>query len=330
MTSGGGFSSNDLFSVVFSDDVDLMEGFSYGRPSIYKYYNFPDPVVLRQFLAHPTLKFTHKDDLNDPFELSRRWAKFGCPFKEGIVEKYVLPRLHRKLLDVRNVRKRILEDPRTKSLGLSRQRRRQIVATRIGRAQIGAHVESQFESQVENLKSIERHLPIVFQGHESEFVENFAKSTGILSLTEDEDNSCMWREYAGDGRGFVLELDSTNAFFVHRESRRKVRSLLRKVHYRDDQVEDFWKNPYYLFLVKETKWSFEKEWRVLKPLDQCQAKIIKDGKRVHFLEAPVGLIKKIIFGYKWDSESVLELGALIQRFDQRIKVSVAPSPKEQV
>src|SRR5690606_33861170 len=141
----------------------------------------------KAFLSRPTLKFAHKDDLNDPFELSRRWSKFGYPFKEGAIARHVRPRLERRLLDLRYVRKRILEDPRMKSLGYSRQQRRQMVATRIKRGQI----DSEFQDQIKNIKNIEELLPVVFQGHESELIEKISKTTGILSLTEDAENERM-------------------------------------------------------------------------------------------------------------------------------------------
>ena len=176
---------------------------------------------------------------------------------------------------------------------------------------------------MENLRNIERLLPIAFQGQEDKFVEQFAKTTGILSLTEDAENTRMWCEHAADGCGFVLKYDATHPFFFHRGDDRKVRRLLRKVVYRDDRIDDFWKNPYYLFLVKDRKWDFEKEWRVLKNLDECKVKMIGDGKVAYYLDMPPRLIQSIIFGPKCCPEYVAEMGALIRGFDATIDLDVA-------
>lgn len=46
----------------------------------------------------------------------------------------------------------------------------------------------------------------------------------------------------------MIGFDAAHPFFVSKEIKDK--SLLRKVLYSDSRIENFWNNPYYLFMVK--------------------------------------------------------------------------------
>jgi hypothetical protein len=133
----------------------------------------------------------------------------------------------------------------------------------------------------------------------------------------------MWQRYGGDGRGFVLEFDAEHEFFSHRGDDKKTRKLLRKVFYRDSPIEDFWKNPYYLFSVKETSWSDEREWRMLKSLVDCQKIAIPGGQIICVLDVPPKLIKSVIFGYDFQTSFFGECTELLRKFDGAIKVQRA-------
>jgi hypothetical protein len=113
--------NRDDFSFIFSDDVELMDA-RYAEPFIYKYYHFPDLVLQREFFAKPTIKLTHKDDLNDPFELSRRWSKFGCPFTKPVFDKYVRKRFERQFSDVNFLREKLQARAKESGRALSRQK----------------------------------------------------------------------------------------------------------------------------------------------------------------------------------------------------------------
>ena len=75
----------------------------------------------------------------------------------------------------------------------------------------------------------------------------------------------MWGLYAWSGSVFILNIRARHDFFMFRPSVIE-KSLLRKVHYIDQRIPEFWSNPCYLFAVKETEWAFEKELR-LKRID---------------------------------------------------------------
>src|SRR5438270_13791950 len=96
------------------------------RPRSINTTTFPSIAVQRSFFVKPTLKFTHKDDLNDPFELSRRWETFGCPFNEAIFDKYVLRKFERDFSNIKLVRKKVRQHAEAQGLFLSRAQIRQL------------------------------------------------------------------------------------------------------------------------------------------------------------------------------------------------------------
>jgi hypothetical protein len=242
----------DDFAAIFSADVEATD-VRYTKPSIYKYYCFDDADTQRAFFTKPTIKFAHKDDLNDPFELSRRWQSFGCPLTKEVFEKHVRKRFENGLNDIGYITKKFREQALKRGAPMSRQQVRRLLFSREGRAAL----EKEKQEGLARISLIGTLLPQAFQEHEVEFIDSFARETGILPLTEDAHSPDMWREYAGDGRGFVLEFNAQHEFFKYDASRNSS-TLLRQVFYRNTRTDDFWHNPNYLFLVKETKYAFEK------------------------------------------------------------------------
>jgi hypothetical protein len=163
----------------------------------------------------------------------------------------------------------------------------------------------------------------IFRNQEDELIEQFAKETGILSLTDRNDDFTMWNEYAGGGRGFVIQFDAQHDFFFLKSETAAPLNVLRQVCYREDVIEDFWKNPYFLFLVKEFKYSFENEWRMLKSLDQCCEVRLLNGNSIYLVDVPKGLIRSIIFGFNYPANEIDEFAALLLNFDRGIKVQRA-------
>ena len=294
--------------------MDLMDA-RYAEPSIYKYYYFPSTQMLRAFFSNPTLKFTHRDDLNDPFELSRRWAKFGCPFTEAILDKYVGKRVEKQLSNIKFVRRKMRQYADERGLVFSKAQIRQLSSPE--------HMEVLRAEQSKKMELMFKFFPTFFRESGNDLMEGFSKKTGILSLTGDPSSQYMWREYAHGGQGFVIEFDAQHHFFSIRGDNNKRRSVLRQVFYRDDRIDDFWDNPYYLFLVKEKKWAFEKEWRMLRRLDECRKLVTEDGRTLYLTDAPKGLIKSVIVGYDCPSSVANEITELVKQYDTRVRLCEA-------
>jgi hypothetical protein len=121
---------------------------------------------------------------------------------------------------------------------------------------------------------------------------------GVLSLTEEPLNRAMWSYYAGAGTGFVVGLDPQHSFFFNEKGGAR-NHVLRKVRYTDDRVENFWQNPYYLFLVKNTEYRHEREWRMFKQLSDYEQRV--DAKPpICLWNIPADMIKSVHFGYAYN------------------------------
>lgn len=89
----------------------------------------------------------------------------------------------------------------------------------------------------------------------------FDKRLGVLSLTAYPDNLDMWNKYANNGNGFCVGFDSIK-LFEHVGGGGKVHYVeeLPIIYYDDDNTTEQIKQIFF----KETKWSFEKEYRTHK------------------------------------------------------------------
>ena len=127
----------------------------------------------------------------------------------------------------------------------------------------------------------------LFAGVEQQFdgiIKSIVSKMGILSLTGNPLNLPMWAHYGSQGNGFVVGLDMQDDIFWSHDGQK--RSLLRKVLYTDQITPNFWKNPYYLFLVKISAWSYVEEWRVIRKLSTCDHCDIISGQDICVVDVP--------------------------------------------
>lgn len=121
---------------------------------------------------------------------------------------------------------------------------------------------------------------------------------GILCLSELRDSLLMWAHYADAHQGFVIGFNSNSAFFSQRQSDSSDIGFLEKVKYSDirpslslGEVRDL-----SCFMTKADVWKYEKEWRMVMPLNKAD-KIIGDGPTaVHLFSFPKAAVHSIIIG----------------------------------
>jgi len=110
---------------------------------------------------------------------------------------------------------------------------------------------------------------------------------GLLCLSEDPLNLLMWGHYGDSHRGGVVEFDARHPFFQQRTHGNGLPNFLRKVRYRKTRplvpLEFFERYPrekihlegwatllrplHPIFYTKSSHWSYEKEWRLIRQLD---------------------------------------------------------------
>ena len=97
---------------------------------------------------------------------------------------------------------------------------------------------------------------------------------GILCLAESPTNLLMWAHYADHHRGVAIQFDETHDFFrLHIDTHPDMG--LRAVKYSDVRPVRSYSNleSPLTFYTKSTEWSYETEWRFIKPLSEA-AKVI--------------------------------------------------------
>ena len=107
---------------------------------------------------------------------------------------------------------------------------------------------------------------------------NARKETGICSLAESSDIKDMWEKYADNESGYCIEYDLSDyefknlLFLVFYEDNKETNLIMQTVatflgqmifQLSNNQIDADRSQFLRLFLTKETKWSYQKEWRII-------------------------------------------------------------------
>lgn len=125
----------------------------------------------------------------------------------------------------------------------------------------------------------------------------FDSKFGILCLSEVADSLLMWAHYASNHRGFVVQFDETHPFFSGTEFEGQSLSLT-KVDYSPERPVVSYSsiNAPHLYYRKSLEWSYEQEWRLIKPLSAASKIVSRKDFPVHFYEIPPEALRGVILG----------------------------------
>lgn len=142
---------------------------------------------------------------------------------------------------------------------------------------------------------------------------HFAERIGVLSLTEKPDNLLMWAHYGAEHRGFVIEFESTHAFFDRKESNNARYGRLCKVEYAEERpsvaMTDY--NAFDGLLRKSREWEYEQEWRMFLPLESSDRQIEVGGNTVHLFAVPAECVRSVILGARSTPEDRWAMAELL-------------------
>ncbi|MDY7545075.1 DUF2971 domain-containing protein [Glaciimonas sp. CA11.2] len=175
-------------------------------------------------------------------------------------------------------------------------------------------VEEAFARCVAAAKQIEGNFDPVAKAQEifDRFMRVTNTHVGVLSLTESPDNELMWAHYAASNSGFAIGFDSENPFFQPQPGEPKTCGELMNVIYSDTRPVVFvdpgkLEIPKEIFFTKTTKWSYEREWRMIKYLDPAHEVALPEGKIIHLFEVPTNALVEVIFGTKATLDTITEI-----------------------
>jgi hypothetical protein len=144
--------------------------------------------------------------------------------------------------------------------------------------------------------------------------ETFSEKLGVLSVSEVKDNQLMWSHYARSHQGFVIEFDRTDTYFTDRKVSSDDLWQLKKVVYADRRphttVIDF--DMQAILLTKHCSWSYEREWKDFRPLNQASKVIDAKPFPIHLFAIPPRCIRSLIFGAKMETALKDELRSVVR------------------
>lgn len=160
-------------------------------------------------------------------------------------------------------------------------------------------------------KQAEQNLPQTIKS----IYEMNDRNFGILSLSEDACSTDMWERYADKGQGFLVEFNPAQSWFWQKSSEDDDLRHLRHVMYVGDR------RPAYLLAItaqdylytKETKWEYEKEWRIILNFNSAALNFGKDAKGTDVLlfAIPPDCLISVTVGYNASREFVEQVRAAI-------------------
>jgi hypothetical protein len=132
----------------------------------------------------------------------------------------------------------------------------------------------------------------------SQIPATFDKLIGVLSLSENPLSVKMWSHYAAAHTGFVIGFNAQHPYFDERKSKSDEFCYLRQVVYRNSRPKTLMTGltGENLFLVKSLEWAEEREWRIMRALQDAHE--VREAKpyAIHLFRFPADSMTEIILG----------------------------------
>ena len=174
--------------------------------------------------------------------------------------------------------------------------------------------------------------PFVAAGIARSLPASLDRKLGLLCLAEESNSLLMWAHYTSGHTGFVIQFDSTHPFFAMKTDAPPPVGRLMKVTYSPTRpnlaLVDA--DNFDVFLTKSSEWAYEREWRMLAPLERAEAHIPGVPHDVYLFRIPPEAICGVILGCRTTNHTKDGIRRLIsERADLRhIRVQQA-RPDEQ-
>ena len=132
------------------------------------------------------------------------------------------------------------------------------------------------------------------------FMRTTSKTIGVFSLTETNNNELMWSHYADSHAGFVVAFNTETEFFSRRPNDPNLCGELFRVTYTDTTPQVYLTAeelniPQELLFTKTIKWSYEREWRMIRTLSAADS----TAGDIHLFKIAPESVVGVIFGHKF-------------------------------
>lgn len=150
--------------------------------------------------------------------------------------------------------------------------------------------------------------------------DSWQEKFGVLSLSGVNDSITMWSHYSRDHSGFVIKFDSEDSFFNRKRSANDPIRTLHEVSYEtvrpniklydatlaEEELLAFLAEK--ILLTKSIEWAYEKELRMVVPLNEIAA---KSGNDVYLQYFDASAIKAVYLGVNIDRTRRDEITAIL-------------------
>jgi hypothetical protein len=158
-------------------------------------------------------------------------------------------------------------------------------------------------------------MPIINNAFYGAFNENI----GVLALSEKCDNLLMWAHYAQSHTGLVIGFDGQHEYFHQQLGPSDEFRHIRKVRYSDlrptidlTTVEDATD----ILLTKSIEWSYEQEWRMMRPLEDVTETRVINNETIHLFSFPAACVQEVILGYRTSITDKDDIVGLLRNDEQ--------------
>jgi Protein of unknown function (DUF2971) len=133
-----------------------------------------------------------------------------------------------------------------------------------------------------------------------ERLRHIDRTFGILSLSCSSDNLLLWAHYADEHRGLAIEIDVEDEAFAHPADGRDSPQfqLAEAMRYSPERprIPESEEILFDHFFVKSEEWAYEQEFRIVRRLASCAAKMAGRPHPIHLFPLPPTAIRRVIFG----------------------------------
>jgi len=168
------------------------------------------------------------------------------------------------------------------------------------------------ESAVDLLRPFKSSIPDLFRLLEPHLLPGVAAAihsalnanVGVLCLSEIRDSLLMWGHYTDNHEGFVIGFDQNHPFFSVRLGPEDEFGFLRQVNYCRNRPRVTMANTTSAewFETKSDEWAYEKEWRMLRVLEDAESRLEGVPHPICLFSFPADAVVEIIAGLRCSLE----------------------------
>ncbi|WP_081629355.1 DUF2971 domain-containing protein [Methylopila sp. M107] len=265
-------------------------------PLLYKYLS-PERIDV---LQNANIRYTQLYGTNDVFEIRRTFeTMYGQKMKKAvrattasinIEEEMVKAIAEAQNMSLRNARRWLKQnrnDPRIRS------------------------VEENAPTLMANF--LDNFLPKTFGNQDfiMHILNNFAKKTAALSVSEQPHSPSMWAHYAANWTGYVISFDTADGSLTPSPENG---SRFFPISYRNDMINEFFDDPIGALFSKQTDWANEREWRKIIRREQADRIIATQPDDVLLNKFDRSAVERVIVGHRADPDFVDALRAELQAY----------------